>query len=248
MRGFLVALQFLTIFPLQIKSEIKEKDFGRTLIYFPIVGALIGLVLALILLAFDFLPHLVKIALVLVGSIIITGAIHLDGFADTCDGFFSGKSKEKILNIMHDPHIGTMGVIAVVSLLLLKFSLMVSISKDILWKSLIIMVVFSRWIQVLACYLSKYAKESGKARFFIEYATLKEVIIDGLITVILLYVLESWKALFLFIPVLAAAFLFINYIKRRIGGMTGDTIGAVSEIIEVCVLLFSLILSRIPVW
>ena len=247
MRGFLVALQFLTILPLEIKSEVKEKDFGRALIYFPIVGALIGLVLALALLAFDFLPNLAKIALVLTSSIIITGAMHLDGFADTCDGFFSGKSKEKILSIMHDPHIGTIGTIAVVSLLLLKFSLMASISKDILWKSLIMMAVFSRWIQVLACYLSKYAKEFGKARFFIEYASLKEAIIGGLITVTLLYVLENWKGLFLFIPVLAAAFLLINYIKRRIGGMTGDTIGAVSEIIEVCVLLFSLILSRIPV-
>ena len=247
MRGFLVALQFLTILPLEIKSEVKEKDFGRALIYFPVVGALIGLVLALVLLAFDFLPNLAKIALVLTSSIIITGAMHLDGFADTCDGFFSGKSKEKILSIMHDPHIGTIGTIAVVSLLLLKFSLMASISKDILWKSLIMMAVFSRWIQVLACYLSKYAKEFGKARFFIEYASLKEVIIGGLITVTLLYVLENWKGLFLFIPVLAAAFLLINYIKRRIGGMTGDTIGAVSEIIEVCVLLFSLILSRIPV-
>jgi adenosylcobinamide-GDP ribazoletransferase len=244
MRGFLVALQFLTILPLEIKPEIKEKDFGRALIYFPIVGAVIGLVLALVLLAFDFLPHLAKIALVLTSSIIITGAMHLDGFADTCDGFFSGKSKEKILNIMHDPHIGTIGTTAVVSLLLLKFSLMASISKDILWKSLIMMAVFSRWIQVLVCYLSKYAKEFSKARFFIEYASLKEVIIGGLITVTLLYVLESWKGLFLFIPVLFTAFLLINYIKRRIGGMTGDTIGAVSEIVEVCVLLFSLILFR----
>jgi len=246
MRGFLVALQFLTTLPLEIKSELKEKDFGRALFYFPVVGALIGLVLALALLAFDFLPNLAKIALVLTSSIIITGAMHLDGFADTCDGFFSGKSKEKILSIMHDPHIGTIGTIAVVSLLLLKFSLMASISKDILWKSLIMMAVFSRWIQVFACYLSKYAKEFGKARFFIEYVSLKEVIVGGLITVTLLYVLENWKGLFLFIPVLAAAFLLINYIKRRIGGMTGDTIGAVSEIIEVCVLLFSLILSRIP--
>lgn len=242
MRGFLIALQFLTILPLEIKSELKEKDFGQALIYFPIVGALIGLVLALVLLAFDFLPNLAKIALVLTSSIIITGAMHLDGFADTCDGFFSGKSKEKILSIMHDPHIGTMGTIAVVSLLLLKFSLMASISKALLWKSLIMMAVFSRWIQVLACYLSKYAKEFGKARFFIEYASLKEVIIGGLITVTLLYVLENWKGLFLFILVFVAAFLLINYIKRRIGGMTGDTIGAVSEIIEVCVLLFSLIL------
>ena len=247
MRGFLVALQFLTILPLEIKSEVKEKDFGRALIYFPIVGALIGLVLALVLLAFDFLPNLAKIALVLTSSIIITGAMHLDGFADTCDGFFSGKSKEKILNIMHDPHIGTIGTIAVVSLLLLKFSLMASISKDILWKSLIMMAVFSRWIQVLACYLSKYAKEFGKAGFFIEYASLKEVLISGLITVTVLYLLEDWKVLFLFIPVLVVAFLLINYIKRRIAGMTGDTIGAVSEITEVCVLLFSLILSGIPV-
>jgi len=257
MRRFLIALQFLTIFPVKIsaegrfafgeKSEIKEKDFGRALIYFPIVGALIGAALVLVLLVLDFLPYSVKIALVLISSIVITGGIHLDGFADTCDGFYAGKSKENILEIMHDPHIGTIGTIAVISILLLKFTLMASISKDILWKFLIMMATLGRWSQVLACYASKYAKESGKARFFIEYATLKEVVTGGLITVALFYLLGKWEGLFLFILISLLAFLFINYIKRKIGGITGDTIGAVNEIVEVCVLLFSLILNRIPV-
>jgi len=238
MKKFLIALQFLTILSIRIKSEIKEKDFGESLVYFPVVGALIGLIITFSLFIFSSLPQLVTVTLILIILILITGGIHLDGFADTCDGFYSNSSKEKILEIMRDSRIGTMGAIGVVCLLLLKFTLLISIPREILWKSLIMMTIFARWSQALACFLSNYPRKEGKAKYFVEYAGLKELLIGGLFTVISFLLLMKIEGLILFILSLVFIFLFINYTKRKIGGMTGDTIGATSELAEVAVILF----------
>ena len=242
MQYFLIALQFLTIFPVKIKSQIEEKSFGRSLVYFPVVGALIGLIAISISLVFHFLPYLVNVALILIILIVITGGIHLDGFADTCDGFYGSRSKEKILEIMRDSHIGTMGVIALVCLLLLKFTLLLNLPGGSLWRAVIAMTMFSRWSQVAACCFSRYSREEGKAKNFIVHAGRKEFFIGGLVTVISLILIMKIKGLSLFLLSLAVIFLFITYAKRKIGGMTGDTIGATSEIAEVAVIFFFYVL------
>jgi len=241
MKRFLIALQFLTIFPVSIKSGIKNEDFGASLLYFPLIGLLIGLLLTLIAFLFSFLPPLPKGALILAISIIITGGIHLDGFADTCDGFYGSRPKEKILEIMQDSRIGAMGVIGIVSLLLLKFTLIVSIQQNFLWKSLIMMATFSRWSQGLACSISNYARKEGKAKFFIEYAKQRNVIIGALFTLVLFLLMAKLEGMLVFFLGLLFVLLFIQYIKGKIGGMTGDTIGATSEIAEVLILFFALI-------
>lgn len=246
MKKFLIALQFLTILPIRIKPEIKEEDFGRSLVYFPIVGLMIGLILALGLFAFNFLPTLVTAALILTISIIITGGIHLDGFADTCDGLYAGKSREEALKVMRDPHIGAVGAISVASLLILKFALFYGISLNFLWKAVIIMAVWGRYSQVLSCYLSSYARKNGKAKFFIEYATKRELFFSTVFTFVLSVLLMRIKGLIVSVLTLAMLLLIINHIKRRIGGMTGDTIGAISEITEVAVLFLALICTNIP--
>ena len=247
MKKFLIALQFLTILPVKIKTEVREKDIGRSLVCFPIVGLLIGLILALIFYAVAFLPNLVTVTLVLVSSIIITGAIHLDGFADTCDGFYGSKPKEKMLQIMRDSRIGAMGVIGIVSILLLKFTLLASIPQSIPWKPLILMAVFARWSQVLACHTSKYARKEGKAKYFIEYDSKKEFLGSTFFMILLFLLLMKLNGIILLILSLTPVILFINYAKRKIGGMTGDTIGATSEIAEIAVLFFTLIYPHIHV-
>lgn len=242
MKKFLLALQFLTILSIRINLKIKEQDFGQSLFYFPIVGFLIGLVLAALAACLRFLPDLVTGACVLISSIIITGGIHLDGFADTCDGLYGRRTQEEILKIMRDSRAGVMGVIGVTCLLLLKFTLIVSIPQDFLGKSLILMATFSRWSQGLACLVSKYARSEGKAKFFIEYARKKDVIIGGLFTLVLFLLMAKVNGVLIFASAILCASLFIQYAKRKLGGMTGDTIGATSEIAEVAVLFFGLIL------
>jgi len=240
MKRFLIALQFLTILPFNIKGKIEEKDFGRSLIYFPIVGLLLGLFLASIAYISALLPPLVTSVLILVAWTVITGGIHLDGFADTCDGFYGNRPKEDILKIMRDSRIGTMGAVGVVMLLLFKFAILSSIRSKDLWKVLIITVVFARWSQVLACFTSKYARDEGKAKYFIEYARKRDMFIGALFILILNWFLMGIKGVILFALLLAVIFLFIRYVKRKIGGMTGDTIGATNEIAEAAALFFSL--------
>lgn len=244
-KRFLIALQFLTILPVSIKSEIEDKDFGASLLYFPFVGLFIGFILAGSAFLFSSLPSLLKSALVLIFSIIITGGIHLDGFADTCDGFYGNKSKEKILEIMRDSHIGVMGAIGISCLLILKFSLIISLQNEILWKALIGMAEFSRWAQALACSTSSYARKEGEAKYFIEYARKSDIFIGALFSVVLFLLLMRLKGFILFFLSTIMVFLFLHYINKKIGGMTGDTIGATSEIAEVVVLFCAFILMRI---
>lgn len=243
MKRFLIALQFLTILPIRLKSAIKEKDFGRSLLYFPLIGTLIGFLLSLTAFFLRFFPDLFMGTCILTVSVIITGGVHLDGFADTCDGFYGSRSREEVLKIMRDSRIGVMGVIGIVLLLLLKFTLILSIPRDSLWKSLILMAGFARWSQALSCLTSKYARQEGKAKFFIEYASQRDVLMGGLITFALFLLLAKLKGILMFASAFLCTLLSIQYVKRRIGGMTGDTIGAISEIAEVEILLLTLISS-----
>lgn len=245
MRRFLIALQFLTIIPVKIKSEIEGKDFGASLLYFPIVGLIIGLLLSLGTVSLFFLPTLVRAAAILIISIFITGGIHLDGFVDTCDGFYGNKPVEKVLEIMRESRIGAMGAIGIVSLLLLKFSMMASLQEAYLWKTLIVMSVFSRWSQCFACNTARYARQAGKAKYFVEHSRKRDLFIGGIFTLALSLLLMRSKGFILFFLSIIPVYLFIRCIKSKVGGMTGDTIGAVNEIAEVCVLLLGLILSEV---
>lgn len=242
MKRFLIALQFLTILPFNIKGKIEGEDLGRSLAYFPAAGLLIGLFLAGTACILAPLPGLVRGVLILAAWVAISGGIHLDGFADTCDGFYANLPREEVLKIMRDSRIGTMGAAGVMMLLLFKFAALSSICQEDLWKVLIIAVVFARWSQVFACAASRYARDEGKAKYFIKYAKKTDMFAGAIFTLILNWFLMGIKGVILFVILSAIVFLFIQYVKRKIGGMTGDTIGAANEITEAAALLVGLIL------
>jgi adenosylcobinamide-GDP ribazoletransferase len=244
MKYLLIALQFLTVLPFKIRTDIKKEDCARSLIYFPMVGIIIGAILSIVSVGYLFLPMPVVGVVILIASAFITGALHLDGFADTCDGFYGSKPKEEILEIMRDPRIGVMGVVGIILLLLLKFSLIVSIPRGVLWQSLVVMCCFSRWAQTIGC-LMPYARNEGKAWVFIKYARKKDIVIAGLLTILVSGALFGLKGIAIFFTSLIPVLLFIRYAKARIGGMTGDTLGAVNEITEASTLFSILILGLI---
>lgn len=240
---FLIALQFLTIFPVKIKASLSEPDYGKSILWFPVVGCMVGVFLGLILFILWPLPYIVRVAIVLVASVIITGAIHLDGLADTADGFYAGRyDRAHILEVMRDSHIGVMGVLALASVLLLKFSFMFSLQEVVLYKVLVLMSIFSRWAQGLACFAANYARKEGKARLFMKYSDKTSVITGALITAVSFVVLMGVKGVIIFTLSSGIVYSFIAYVKRRIKGMTGDTIGATNEIAELSVLFIALML------
>jgi adenosylcobinamide-GDP ribazoletransferase len=249
MKKILAALQFLTIFPLGSQTTDK-KDLGPALIYFPVSGLLIGLILAagtilLQSLGFRELPLSIFVILLLTAA---SGGIHLDGLADTTDGLYSRKEKDEILDIMRDPHIGTIGVLAVISDLLLKIALFYSLNDALKIPALFLMCLLSRWSMVMLIYLFPYARKEGKAKAFIEGVDLKIFGIATAITVLSAGLIWRGKGLFAWIIAAVIAFLIAKLISRKINGITGDVLGAVNEIVEVTCLFTMCILGGTRLW
>lgn len=241
-KRFLIALQFLTILPVKVK-DIRDDDYRDSLPYFPAAGLIIGLLLVVAAKITSAMPNMFTAAAILTVSVLITGGLHLDGFADTCDAFYGVRTRKERLDIMRDSRIGAMGAMGITLLLLWKFVLIVSIAPAFLWRALIMTTTFSRWAQVLACAISKYAREEGKGGFFIGRATIRDTIAGGLFTLSLFLIFAGiTRGVIIYLTSTVFAALFTLYANKKIGGMTGDTVGAVSEIAEVLVLSSGLII------
>ncbi|MFH1428950.1 MAG: adenosylcobinamide-GDP ribazoletransferase [Candidatus Margulisiibacteriota bacterium] len=249
MKSFLLALQFLTIIPLKIES-FKEQDLAESSKYFPLVGFLLGLILAgayRLLLLLNFEPISINIIVVLL-LVALTGGLHLDGLADTSDAFLSRKNKEQMLKIMRDSHIGVMGVLSIISIILLKISFLSSISISSKLVALILMCILSRWCLVFSILLFPYAREEGKAKIFFQGINLKIFSLATLIT--LSFVLLTWqlKGLIVFLITAISTYIIGKFIKNIFNGITGDTLGTINELIEVLVLFSICIMERISLW
>jgi adenosylcobinamide-GDP ribazoletransferase len=239
-KSLLAAFRFLTIVPLKAELEESEESLASSMAFFPLVGLFIGGFLFLIhrISSIFFSPLLVN-ALVLLGWVFITGALHLDGFMDTVDGLSGGKTKEERLKIMKDPLSGAKGTVGLVGLLGLKFLLLLEIELPLMMGTLLLAPAIGRWSMVLAACLAPYACGQGMGKAFITPKG-KETIFWASLTMTVLG-LVIFKSLFLYIlgVCLGVVYLSTLYFKSRIGGITGDTLGALNEIIEL-VTLFSI--------
>ncbi|HTY81182.1 MAG TPA: adenosylcobinamide-GDP ribazoletransferase, partial [Dehalococcoidales bacterium] len=159
---FLSALQFLTSIPVYIRKKLEPKQIGQATMWFPLIGFGIGMVLALInwILA-HFLPTSVVNILLIVTLVIMTGALHLDGFADTCDGIAGHKPVEERWKVMHDSRTGAFGVVGIALLLLVKYVALNNIPNTWLIPTLIIMPAVSRFAMVYALFAFPYARPEG---------------------------------------------------------------------------------------
>ncbi|MBU1122834.1 MAG: adenosylcobinamide-GDP ribazoletransferase [Candidatus Omnitrophota bacterium] len=240
MKHFLIALQFLTTIPIKIKPSLDK--IPQSLIYFPAVGLFLGAILTIfnILLTGIHLPAFLVNVILVVSLIILTGSLHLDGLADTFDAFLSGKPKSEMLKIMRDSHIGTMGVLSLISVILLKIGLLGSLNPAAKNGSLLLMCVLSRYVLVFSIFKFPYARETGKAKIFFNNITIKTLSLSSLISLILAVILLKIKGIILFFMLLIFVFLLGKFITKKIGGLTGDSLGAITEITEVFILFFCL--------
>ncbi len=236
MGSFLSAFQFLTIVPLKIK-EAGEKRLAGATVYFPLVGLLIGLALVgvnALLAALNFPPLATNIILV-VALAGITGGIHLDGLSDTADAFLSAKPKEEMLAIMRDPHIGVMGVLGLISVMLLKVGFLTALAAPAKATGLLLACVLSRWSAVLAMFLFPYARREGKAKVFIQGMDLHTFLCACAMAVLFAFIIWGFKGLLVLTIIAGFTCVSGRFISRRIGGITGDTLGAVIELTEMLV-------------
>ena len=235
----IIALQFLTRLPIKFRVDFTPKNMGKSMIYYPVIGTLIGFILLALNSFFAiFWSNLAVNALILVSLIIITGGLHLDGYMDTIDGIFSGRNRKKILDIMRDSRVGAHGVTGAFILLLLKFVFLTEINNQIQLEALLLMPTFSRWAMVYASALYPYARKGeGLGKAHAEFVGKKEVLFTSLWTVILAGLLLSFNGILIFIFVWIATVLIIKVMTNKIKGLTGDCYGAINELIEVFSLL-----------
>ncbi len=251
--GFLAAIKFLTIIPLFRQYEDSREAMGRSIVYFPVVGLVIGLILAGLNWFFSlFLPPAMVSGLLIVSLVIISGALHLDGFVDTCDGIAGHKTAEERWQVMRDSRVGAFGVIGIVLLLLIKYIALNSVPGDLLMASLIIMPLVSRWTMVYALFAYPYARPEGLGKTIKPAANWQKFSLATVITLALATGI-AWLAgisyFYLAGPlIMLGAWVIIvlmaSYFKGKFAGLTGDTYGAINEVAEVLVLISIILLAH----
>ncbi len=247
--SFLAAIQFLTSIPVPLKRELSPEQLGRATAYFPVVGLIIGGILVILnwLLGF-ILPASVVNALLIVALVIITGALHLDGLADTCDGIAGHKPVEERWRVMHDSRTGAFGVVGIVLLLLVKYVALNNIPSVFTIAVLLFMPVVSRWAMVYAIFVFRYARPSGLGTAFKTATRWPEFTVATIFTLgiaVALYPLFSITGLLLIFGIWIITTSFAFYLKYKFAGLTGDTYGAINEVAEVMALLFAIVIFTV---
>ena len=250
MHSFLIGLQFLTRIRLVRQTEWTAEDFGRSTRFFPLVGLVLGICYALFawLLLYAVGMRALTAALLLVLPLLLTGGLHADGFMDTADGVFSGRDRERKLEIMKDSRVGAFGVVSFVMLMFVQYALISDMHPLLLIPALFVMPVIGRFAMVLSVACFPYAREDGMGKTFADMADRKTIVIAALITMILVL---PWGGLAALALVLGSVFalLFFRLITHVLGGVTGDVYGAATVLTETLVLfVFSLASTQPNVW
>ena len=227
------ALQFLTIVPPLVRRTPRAADLGASDAFFPAVGLLLGFGLAGTDLALaGVLAPMVRDVLLVVFLAAATGALHLDGFVDTFDGLFAPGGPARRLEIMRDPRAGTFGVVAVVMLLLLEVAALGALVPEYRTAALILAPCLGRWAIVMATWLFPYARKEGLGRGFKDGIRAPYALVAGATALIAAGWLGGGFGLGVFAGVSIGVLAIGNLVSARLGGLTGDTYGALCELTE----------------
>ena len=236
LNDFLLMIQLLTRIPINRSLFCSKKNFRRGASFMPFVGLIVGgIQWSIYKLCMVIFSVNISIVIMILLGIVVTGALHVDGLGDMCDGFFSFKDKGKIIEVMKDSRIGTYACLAIIMDILLKYSFFGFIVPSF---SLIIIIapIMSRFSIVFIAFIGKPAKSIGSGNLFIKNIGKWQLFVAAFITVITLFLLMDMKLMYVIILMcssLCVSFLFNVFCNRKVGGLTGDLLGANNEIIEV---------------
>jgi adenosylcobinamide-GDP ribazoletransferase len=243
MRRFIIALQFLTVIPFDEDLRVTEEDLGKSMVYFPLAGLFIGgcLIFSNQLLS-SILPRSVVDGLLITILVLLTGSMHLDALADTIDGVTCGRNKAEKLEIMKDGKVGAMGVVGIVLVLILKYVAISALPQTLKYQSLLLMPMMGRWSQVTVAYFSDYAGlKRGLGFPFTTHVTIFIAIFTTAMVFLFAYLFLLLKGILIAGIIWLFCFLYSQSFKRILGGVTGDILGAVNEVVEVAVLVMILV-------
>jgi adenosylcobinamide-GDP ribazoletransferase len=227
------AIGFLTILPLPAFCRQTEDDLPRSVPLFPVMGIFIGGVVGgCTYLTSGLLPPVVAVVVYVILLAIVHGGLHVDGLADTGDGFFSHRKTERILEIMRDTHIGTYGSLTLVSVLALKVAGLASMPASMWVKALFLAPVAGRCSMVLMLVMLPSARSDGMGVLFKRGRSFWEVLWALSVLLVAAWLLLQWRGLVAAGAVLVLNVAFMLMCQCRIKGFTGDTLGALSELSE----------------
>ena len=247
---FLTAVMFYTRIPCPAWVDHSEDYLNKATIYFPVIGWIAGITGAVFYWGGTFAFNIeISITVSMVAGILLTGAFHEDGFADVCDGFGGGWTKEKILEIMKDSRVGAYGAMGLVLMLGLKFLLLVTVLQkcaSFLHVALLLMTVhaLSRFAAVVMIYTHTYARENedGKAKPVAKKLAASELAVAFLFAVLplagLAWLTQNPLYALVFVPLGLVKWYLGRYFQRWIGGYTGDCLGATQQVAEIAAYLF----------
>lgn len=242
--SFLVAVQFLTRFPVAAHSSSRPDALAKAAVFFPLVGLLVaagGVILNLLL--SPYVSRSVVVVLVLVYLVIVTGGLHEDALGDAADGFGGGWRKDQMLAIMRDSRIGSFGAIAIALGLLARFAFLASLPQQRFDGFLVAGQVLSRWTALPLAYFLRSAREDGGQGRLVagKIGTFSLATGTALALVIVGAVLGA-RATWALLAAVAVTVITGLYYRSQIGGVTGDCVGATNQIAEAAVYLTGVVL------
>ena len=242
---FLTAIMFFTRIPCPKNIDHSPEILAKSSRYFSLVGIIVGAFGALVFYVAEFLFNdAISILLSMAGTIWITGAFHEDGFADVCDGFGGGWTKEKILTIMKDSRVGTYGIVGLGLLLAIKYQ---ALSEFDIYNCIVAIIAghaISRFAATTLIHTEPYVQDIDKSKVKPSAIgiQLKDVIISGIFAIIPLIFFFNIYVFLAFIPVMISKYMLAKYFRKWIGGHTGDCAGATQQVSEVVFYLSLLII------
>ncbi len=238
-RLFFIALQFFTRLPIPRWVGFEAQWLHHASRYFPAVGIVVGAVTAAVYALSAWLwPHVVAVLASTIAGIYLTGAFHEDGFADTCDGLGGGMTRQRVLEIMVDSRIGAYGAIGILLLLAMKCTTLACLPPQMVIAALLLGHPLSRLASTALIWRLDYAKGEGKAKPLAQHMSNAEFFIAASTVLLPAIVLcfagrLPWPALAAGIAAVALVALWLaRKFVRRIGGYTGDCLGAVQQVTE----------------
>ena len=240
------AVRFLSVLPLpeyprHFDDATVPQRVGSG--YYPVVGLLLGLLLSLlVVVAGPHLPTLALAALLVVGLVLLTGGLHLDGLIDACDGLFGGATRERKLEIMRDSRVGSFGVLGAACVLLLKWSFLASLGSAHLIQALLITLPCARWTMVVALRAFPSARITGLGAAFRQAVTPGSLLQAGIAAMVIALLAGGLVGAVAWIVATLLALALGAWVTRILGGLTGDIYGAIAEITEVILLLLLVLL------
>lgn len=250
MKRFILAITFLTRLPLPTPKIVTPKDIASSTVFFPLVGLILGGILAGIdYFCSHFWNPLVTNTAIVIGLIGLTGGLHIDGLMDTCDGIFSNKDRDRALEIMRDSRVGVMGVLGGICVILMKIAFLYGIKDDLRIPALLIFPVIGRCAMVYAICFFPYARTtSGLGKAYVQHSKRYHFLIASALSLSVAIPFLLWRAIPIIVIISFATWLMAYRLSKRLGGLTGDTYGAICEVVETLTLavMSSYVYSSFP--